>query len=631
MHILIRTTLVTIGILGCAMHAAALEVVEVRRVSVASDGTQANASSGNPASFTISPDGRFITFDSGADNLVPDDTNGVSDIFVHDIETRQTSRVSIAADGSEANGNSTIAAISANGDYVVFYSFADNLVANDLNGEADLFVRDVTMGLTTRVNVASDGTEANAKPGGVFSISGDGELILFASRATNLVAGDTNGENDIFLHERSTGLTTLVNISATGNQTSARSRGSHISSDGRWAAFMSDGTELTGMDTNGFSDVFVKDLLNLQIERISDAADGSQSNGEIVGDARISSDGRWVAFGSSANNLIANDNNGASDVFVRDRQTGQTTRVTENSNGIGQDGNSLSSHHISGNGRFVTYSSDSTNIVPTGITNSLTQIFVHDRNTGETIRVTNTPEGNTPFANQWLGGISDDGLAVVFQSAADDILPGIPSQGDVYLVLLTNETDADGDGVENSIDNCMNDANPGQEDLDNDDVGDACDPDIDGDQLPNDWEIANGLNQMDASDASLDPDMDGLTNLQEFSANTDPNNADTDSDAIQDDTDNCPAMANADQLDTDGDTMGNVCDADDDNDGVVDSQDAFPLDASRSSQPAPPKKKSGGGAMSPMFIFLLSLLIWARRRSIRWSAYYPARRDLGAR
>ena len=190
-------------------------------------------------------------------------------------------------------------------------------------------------------------------------------------------------------------------------------------------------------------------------------------------------------------------------------------------------------------------------------------------------------------------------------------------------IEATGGVDRDGDGVENAIDNCMNDANPGQEDLDNDGAGDVCDPDIDGDQLPNDFEIANGLNHLDASDANLDADMDGLTNLQEFSANTDPNNADTDSDAIQDGIDNCPALSNADQLDTDGDSQGNECDADDDDDGVPDDQDAFPLDASRSALPPAPSGGGGGctvgssdGTIDPTLplLMLISFVYLLRRR-----------------
>ncbi len=624
MRMLVRATFLTIGILGCAIQATALEVVELRRVSVASDGTQGLGESNSPS---ISPDGRFIAFSSEAANLVQDDTNGVRDIFIHDSESGQTRRVSIASDGTEANGDSEWTAISANGDFVAFWSDADNLVASDLNGVSDLFVHELAIGETTRVNVASDGTEANDSRiltcasfvTGLcrFEISADGRFVIFASPATNLVAGDTNGIQDIFLHDRLTSETTRVSESAGGAQVTQPPGSATISGDSRYMVFRTAGPELVPGDTNNYIDVFFKDRITGQIERVSDAPDGSQNNGTSdqfdAVYSSVSNDGRLIAFDSNATNLVPNDNNGSGDVFIHDRLTDQKTRISEDVNGVGADSRAGGAI-ISGNGRFVAYNSSATNIVPDGIVNPLGQVFVHDRNSGETIRVTNTPSGNTPSANSGAGGISDNGLAVVFGSAASDILPGNPSQGDIYLVLLTaDDPDVDGDGVGNAIDNCMNDANPGQEDLDGDGIGDVCDPDIDGDQLPNDWEIDNGLNDLDASDANLDPDMDGLTNLQEFSANTDPNNPDTDSDAISDGNDNCPALANADQLDTDGDGQGNVCDADDDNDGVPDNQDAFPLDASRSALPPPPAPSGGGGgAMSTLFIFLLGILAWAR-------------------
>ena len=193
MHILIRTAVLTIGILGFAIQAAALEVVELRRVSVASDGSEANGDSGGPA---ISPDGRFISFESIADNVVVDDTNGVNDVFSYDSQTGQTRRVSVASDGSEANGSSRGSVISADSRHVAFGSDADNLVATDLNGIRDLFVHDLTAGETTRVNVASDGSEANDVPHEV-ALSADGRLVIFASTASNLVTDDTNGFRDI--------------------------------------------------------------------------------------------------------------------------------------------------------------------------------------------------------------------------------------------------------------------------------------------------------------------------------------------------------------------------------------------------------------------------------------------------
>src|SRR5438132_6140403 len=173
------------------------------RVSVASDGT----TEGNDASLgsALSADGRFVAFDSAATDLVAGDTNLVSDVFVHDRQTGTTERVSVASDGAQGNGSSGLLsfafspALSADGRFVAFVSFATNLVAGDTNGATDVFVHDRQTGTTERVSVASDGTQGNAASTGA-ALSADGRFVAFHSTATNLVADDTNGKTDVFVH-----------------------------------------------------------------------------------------------------------------------------------------------------------------------------------------------------------------------------------------------------------------------------------------------------------------------------------------------------------------------------------------------------------------------------------------------
>src|SRR5262249_22098526 len=155
------------------------------RVSVASDGTQANGETLQP---TISANGRYVTFDSLASNLVSGDTNGKYDVFVHDMLTGSTSRISVASDGTEGNNDSDTPSINADGRYVEFASRASNIVSNDSNGVDDLFVHDMLTGSTTRVSVASDGTEANDYSATQTSISSDGRYVTFKSLASNLVS-----------------------------------------------------------------------------------------------------------------------------------------------------------------------------------------------------------------------------------------------------------------------------------------------------------------------------------------------------------------------------------------------------------------------------------------------------------
>jgi Tol biopolymer transport system component len=168
------------------------------RVSISSAGVQGNNGSWEPS---ISSDGRYVAFHSEADNLVAGDTNGINDIFVHDRQTGETSRVSISSTSVQGNNYSWVASISSDGRFVTFHSFADNLVAGDTNGEDDIFVHDRQTGETSRVSISSAGVQGN-NGSKVSSISSDGRFVAFYSWADNLVAGDTNGINDIFVHDR---------------------------------------------------------------------------------------------------------------------------------------------------------------------------------------------------------------------------------------------------------------------------------------------------------------------------------------------------------------------------------------------------------------------------------------------
>ena len=209
----------TVGLLASVLAfllatPAAASAQTTERVSVDSAGIQANGKSSNGSSIaTISADGRFVAFDSWATNLVAGDTNELRDVFVHDRQTGTTERVSVASDGTQANGGGGWPAISADGRFVAFYSGASNLVPGDTNGWEDAFVHDRQTGITERVSVASDGTQGNSWSKSP-AISADGRIVAFISDATNLVPGDTNGVDDIFVHDRGAPatVTTTVNF-----------------------------------------------------------------------------------------------------------------------------------------------------------------------------------------------------------------------------------------------------------------------------------------------------------------------------------------------------------------------------------------------------------------------------------
>jgi len=226
------------------------------RVSVDSGGLQGNSWSSTPS---ISSDGRFVAFRSVASNLVSGDTNSTWDIFVHDRQTSQTTRVSVDSGGLQGNGRSQSTSISSDGRFVAFHSRASNLVPGDTNGTYDIFVHNRQTGQTTRVSVDSGGLQGNSLSE-MSSISSDGRFVAFESYASNLVPGDTNGEADIFVHDRQTGQTTRVSVDSGGLQGNNHSDGPmSISSDGRFVAFQSEATNLVPGDTNGRTDIFVHD------------------------------------------------------------------------------------------------------------------------------------------------------------------------------------------------------------------------------------------------------------------------------------------------------------------------------------------------------------------------------------
>ncbi len=349
------------------------------RVSVDSSGAQANSLSYFPS---LSEDGRYVAFTSGATNLAPGDTNGMRDIFVHDMQTGTTTRVSVDSNGMQANSDSTLPSISDDGRYVAFASNASNLVSGDADGLGDIFVHDMQTGITILASVDSSDAKGNNISIGP-SISGNGRYVAFASIATNLVLGDTNGALDLFVHDMQTGTTTRVSVDSSGIQANGPSNStdgtydSFISTDGRYVAFESFATNLVPNDTNGMDDIFVRDLQTGITTRVSVDSSGAQGNGSSIFPA-LSGDGRYIAFRSYATNLVSDDTNGKDDIFVHDMQTGVTTRVSVDLNGV-QANNRSYNAAISADGQYTAFDSDATNLVPSD-TNSATDVFMHRQN-----------------------------------------------------------------------------------------------------------------------------------------------------------------------------------------------------------------------------------------------------------
>jgi Tol biopolymer transport system component len=382
----------------------------------------ASGAQGNDNSFgpSISGDGRNVTFYSDATNLVTGDTNGYPDIYMRDRIAGKTFLLSRTSAGAIGNDNSIRPSISFDGVYVAFESVATNLVPGDSNGYSDIFVRDRKAGKTFLVSRTSAGVIGNDDSFDP-SVSGDGRLVAFESVATNLVPGDTNGYSDIFVRDRQTGATSLVSRTSAGVIGNDESFNPSISANGRFVAFDSVARNLVPGDTNGYSDIFVRDRQTGATSLVSRNSTGGIGNDDSFNPS-ISDDGRFVAFESVARNLVATDTNGYSDIFVRDRKTGKTYMVSRTSAGVIGNDNSFNPS-ISTDGRFVAFESAARNLVP-GDTNNYQDIFVRDRQTGATSLVSRNSTGGIGNDESFNPSISADGRFVAFESAARNLVPG---------------------------------------------------------------------------------------------------------------------------------------------------------------------------------------------------------------
>jgi Ca2+-binding RTX toxin-like protein len=429
----------------------------ITRVSVDSAGNQAIGSS---SAQSISADGRFVVFESDASNLVPGDTSNKDDIFVRDTLANTTTRVSVDSAGNQGNSGSGAASISADGRFVTFSSVATNLVPGDTNNKQDIFVRDTLANTTTRVSVDSAGNQAN-NTSFRSSISANGRFVVFSSEASNLVPGETNNSTDIFVRDTLANTTTRVSISSTGDGANDGSYRPSISADGRFVTFDSDASNLVPGDTNNSTDIFVRDLSTNAITLVSVGSSGEHGNANSF-NSSISANGRFVAFHSRATNLVPGDTNNSRDIFVRDLLTNTTTLISVSSSGERGNGDSfnlLSPGAISADGRFVVFESAATNLVP-GDTNGNQDIFVRDTLANTTTRVSVNSAGNEGNSISYITSISPNGQKVGFSSAATNLVPGDTNfDFDIFVVDLTNTSS----GINNSP-NAIN-GTPGNDNL----------------------------------------------------------------------------------------------------------------------------------------------------------------------
>lgn len=425
--------------LACPFAAAASPSGTTTLESVSTPGAQGNLYSYAAA---LSAGGRYVVFNSDATNLVPHDTNQRTDAFVRDRRTRVTTRISVSTSGAQAQatpdpfGGSHATAISADGRYVVFRSDAPNLVRRDTNHAQDIFVRDLIAHTTHRVSISTAGAQANGRSDEP-TISADGRYVAFSSTATNLVRRDTNGASDIFVRDRATGVTRRVNVSSHGRQADAESNAPQLTRHGRYVAFSSPASTLISSDTNGLSDVFVRDRRTGTTRRVSVTNSGAQASNTSTHTGSnapaISAGGRYVVFHSDAANLISGDTNHAFDIFVRDRVLHTTRRVSVGEAGQQANAESLGPAVISGNGRYVAFASLADNLVA-GDANDTTDVFIRDLSLHTTFigsLASDDTQGNDGSAP---AALSVDGRFLAFSSWAGNLVANDRSPGpDVFV------------------------------------------------------------------------------------------------------------------------------------------------------------------------------------------------------
>jgi Tol biopolymer transport system component len=390
------------------------------RVSVDTGDGDANGASYRAS---ISADGRYVAFVSRADDLVPGDANGLADVFVRDLVAGTTVRGSVDTSGGDPNGPSAWPILSTDGRYLAFESSASDLVQGDTRRN-DVFVRDLVTGTTTRVSVNMNDATANGvskKP----SITADGRFVAFQSLASDLVVGDRDRAEDVFVRDLVSGTTVRASVSVDGGDPNGdlywNSYAASINADGRYVAFASFADNLVEGDGNGTDDVFVRDLIAGTTTRVSIDMHGGDPNGYSNAPS-ISSDGRHVAFQSSAFDLVAGDKNPRPDVFVRDLMARTTSRVSVDAQG----GDSNDSSHfpvISADGRYVAFESFASDLV-VGDGNRKEDVFLRNLQGGTTVRVSVDTAGADANGVSKGGAISGDGRAVAFESTASDLVTG---------------------------------------------------------------------------------------------------------------------------------------------------------------------------------------------------------------
>lgn len=425
----------------------ALGCAAVLAITGRADAPQERGGNNESLNPSISADGRFVAFQSAATNLIPGGSKAVWNIYVRDRRSATTELASVSAAGAAGNGPSTQPSISAEGRFVAFSSYASNLVDGDRNGQWDVFVRDRTARATELISVSSTGEQANhrSETPSPESISADGRYVVFQSDSTNLVPGQTEVRWRIYLRDRLKHTTELISVSSGKEPANRNCRFPSLSADGRFISFQSNATNLTAAKAAynwEFYNVFVHDRETGQTELVSVSPAGAPGDHDSTS-ASLSADGRYVAFLSTAVNLIKGEEGRAPDllratlggenpatrsvptvrkpdVFVRDRQTG-VTRTVSVSNAGERANHRTFTPFISADGRFVVFESTAGNLAPVSGGNTrphiASDIYVRAVDENSTQIVSVFPAGpSEPVFSSGNPVISSDGRFVAFHA-----------------------------------------------------------------------------------------------------------------------------------------------------------------------------------------------------------------------
>lgn len=384
--------------LSMALFAAHAAAQTCERQSLGSGGELAL---GNSQYGSISADGRWVVFESDAPNLVPGDSNGVMDVFVRDRASGTLFRASLDASGAPATAACLFPTISDDGQRVAFVTLAA-LAPDDTNGAYDVYVRDRLARTTVRASVGAGGVQGQGGLAFAGRIAGNGRHVVFPSTFTNLVAGDTNAQRDVFVRDLDLGTTERVSVASDGTQGDGSAWFAAISDDGRFVAFDSASTNLVAGDANGADDVFVHDRALATTVRVSVSSSGAEGYGSLCS---ISGNGRWVAFQSDADTLVPFDVPGTFDVFLHDRFSATTQLVPRPSSS-----EPTFAAHLSRNGDWL-------------VANHGQQVWVFETETWLATPISVRPDGRAAGLTSLALAVSQDGESVLFSSNADDLDP----------------------------------------------------------------------------------------------------------------------------------------------------------------------------------------------------------------